>query len=218
MKRLLILKILALSSFALHAQADSCQVLADSLRGTYTGDCKKGLAHGSGTAEGRDKYTGEFKKGMPDGQGSYVWKTGAYYTGSWKKGMRDGKGTWHPAGKDAAVILGYWKKGEYIGEYETPWVIHRLPNVLNKTVLKIDNKTNTVLIKVEAGVAGKADVSKFTLMGGNYMRYDTRIQSVRGEIEFQHVIFPFRVRIESGGDFVDIEVFEAGNWEFFLKY
>ncbi len=112
-KRLLIIKLLALSSLAIQAQADFCTVLADSLKGTYTGDCKKGLAHGSGTAEGRDKYTGEFKNGMPDGQGTYVWKTGAYYIGNWKKGMRDGKGAWHPVGKDASIVKGYWKKDEY---------------------------------------------------------------------------------------------------------
>jgi hypothetical protein len=218
MKKWLATQLLLLTFFAVTAQTEPCEVLADSLKGTYTGDCRKGLAHGNGTAEGTDKYTGEFKKGMPDGQGTYIWKTGAYYTGNWKKGMRDGKGTMHPVGKDTSVVKGYWKKDEYKGEYEYPWVFHRLPNVLNKTVQKIDNRTNTVLIKVEAGVAGRADVSKFTLMGGNYMRYDTRIQSVRAEIEFQHVIFPFRVRLESGGDFVDIEVFEAGNWEIFLKY
>jgi hypothetical protein len=218
MKQILFAQFLLLCCIAAEAQTEPCEVIADSLKGTYTGDCKKGLAHGVGTAQGKDKYTGEFKKGLPDGFGTYFWQAGASFTGSWKKGLRDGKGTLRLPGLDTAGKKGYWEKGQYKGEYESPWVIHRLPNVLSRTVMKIDESRNTVIIKLQSGVNGNGDVASFTLLGGNYMRYDTRIQDVKSEIEFQHVTFPFRVRFVSGGDFVDAEFFEKGNWEFFIKY
>ena len=70
-------------------------MLADSLKGTYEGDCKNGKADGKGKATGTDSYDGEFKNGLPDGIGKYNWKSGDYYEGEWKKGLKDGKGEMH---------------------------------------------------------------------------------------------------------------------------
>ena len=61
--------------------AQDCKVLKESISGSYTGDCKKGRAHGEGTAKGEDSYTGEFKKGLPHGFGKYTWADGSMYEG-----------------------------------------------------------------------------------------------------------------------------------------
>lgn len=54
------------------AQAN-CKVNDPDIAQSYVGDCVNGLAHGKGTAKGRDTYVGEFKNGLPDGQGTYTW-------------------------------------------------------------------------------------------------------------------------------------------------
>ena len=43
------------------AYSQTCEVDKESLKGTYTGDCKKNKAHGKGKAVGMDTYEGEFK-------------------------------------------------------------------------------------------------------------------------------------------------------------
>ena len=81
------------SSFLL-AQ-DDCKVIVPELQGTYTGKCKKGLAHGQGKAVGKDTYEGSFKKGYPHGNGTYTWSTGETYVGRWKMGESDSEGCYH---------------------------------------------------------------------------------------------------------------------------
>ncbi len=212
--------IVLLLPVAAFTQTGVCTVAADSLKGTYEGECKKGVAHGIGTAKGADTYTGQFKKGMPDGEGTYTWHNGMYHAGKWKNGLQDGKGVLHYPDKDSTVMTGYWKKGVYKGLYETPWVIYNLPSYISsKSVQLVDTSRNTVVVKMEGGLGGKApDISKFTLLGGNYLRYDRREQNKDDVIEFQHVIFPFRIRFEVGGGGFDIEFYEKGNWDVFVKF
>jgi len=76
----------------MYAQKD-CKVLYDGINESYSGSCKKGLAHGKGLAKGIDIYQGNFKKGLPHGQGMYTYSEGDSYSGSWKEGERNGFGT-----------------------------------------------------------------------------------------------------------------------------
>ncbi len=102
------------------AQSD-CQVLLQEISETYTGKCKKGLAHGSGKATGVDLYEGRFKKGLPSGKGTYIWANGDVYEGEWQNGKRDGFGILHlkSAGKDS-LIAGMWDKDVYKGPKPIP--------------------------------------------------------------------------------------------------
>src|SRR5688572_10292771 len=94
MKHLLFFTLLIMAFNTVSAQED-CKVLVDSLKGTYTGECKNGKANGNGKAVGIHTYDGEFKNGLPEGKGKYTWSNGDYYYGSWKKGQKDGKGELH---------------------------------------------------------------------------------------------------------------------------
>ena len=69
-----------------------CKVLKKEIAATYDGECKNGLAHGQGKAEGTDIYEGGFKKGLPCGLGTYTWANGDVYAGDWRKGLRNGWG------------------------------------------------------------------------------------------------------------------------------
>ena len=90
-------------SLNLNAQ-DDCKVLTEALQGEYTGDCKKGLAHGTGESKGIDIYRGDFKKGLPNGTGTYIWKNGNSYEGEFKDGKRNGISTdWYDSGQKRVV-------------------------------------------------------------------------------------------------------------------
>ena len=95
MKQFLLILFCVISGNYLYAQDADCKVLLDSLKGTYTGECKNGKANGTGKAVGINTYDGEFKNGLPEGKGKYTWSNGDYYFGSWKKGQKDGKGELH---------------------------------------------------------------------------------------------------------------------------
>ena len=70
-----------------HLHAQNCDVLVDVLSGDYTGDCRKGRAHGEGIARGEDiVYEGEFKKGLPHGEGTLTFADGRIFKGEWKYG------------------------------------------------------------------------------------------------------------------------------------
>ena len=53
----------------IYAQQSECKVKMASISGSYTGDCKKGLAHGKGNARGIDSYEGQFSKDCLKGKG-----------------------------------------------------------------------------------------------------------------------------------------------------
>jgi hypothetical protein len=107
-------------SDAIMAQT-SCGVLLPAISQSYSGDCKRGLADGTGQATGDDFYKGEFSKGLPEGKGIYIWKNGAKYEGEWKKGMRDGKGIYiHKFEGRDSILDGIWKEDKYLGKKALP--------------------------------------------------------------------------------------------------
>ena len=94
MKRITIgLIIVFIFLMGLIARAQDCKVSIPSLNNKYTGDCKKGLAHGTGIAEGESiVYEGEFRKGYPPGEGTLKFKDGRIFNGEWKSGTVYGYG------------------------------------------------------------------------------------------------------------------------------
>ena len=117
MKKKVVLSLLMCTLFFTgYSQKVEWSVLKKELVGTYTGDLKKGLADGKGTAKGQDTYTGDFKKGKPDGIGVYTDSLGNVYTGAFRNGQKDGKGIMTMVGvKKDSVIKGYWEYDKYIG-------------------------------------------------------------------------------------------------------
>jgi len=94
----------------------ACKVLKTEISWSYTGECRKGLAEGSGEATGVDFYKGDFVKGLPEGKGIYIWENGDIYEGDWKKGMKHGYGiyTFTNNNRDS-VLAGEWKRDVYMG-------------------------------------------------------------------------------------------------------
>jgi hypothetical protein len=225
--------ILWLISLQLFSQ--DCRVLDDSLHGKYTGECKKGLAHGTGTATGRNSYTGEFKNGYPEGKGKYNWSTGDWYEGEFKKGKPNGQGTYsriiHSGQGQTETLTGFFKNGEYKGKYEKPWTTEMITNNFSSiSVKKMNTLGSEITLTVKNTTAGgsssnqpilpKSEIKNIQLIQGNYteMVYDTASQ-VTNRYIFRNIQFPFSAiitfeiaRTAQQVAQAKIELNENGNW------
>lgn len=224
MKRLLIPAVILISLYST-AQNSNCMVGLDSIRGTYTGDCKNGKANGEGKSVGVDTYEGSFKNGFPEGKGKYTWKNGDYYYGSWKRGLKEGKGELHlPVNGVDSVITGYWKRDVYRGQYEDPYKIQNNSSDIGRVgVTKIMDNQMNVTVTVENLVGGGSIYSSgFTTLTkmtvhrvtrGTYQSKSSNALTNKEITTFQNVIFPFRVWMYFGNSNVEIEFFEEGSYD-----
>jgi len=213
---------IALLVFTTAGAQETCEVSVAPLKGTYTGDCEKGKANGQGKAVGTDTYEGSFKKGYPEGSGKYTWKNGDSYTGAFKKGLKEGKGQMNSTvdGK-AKVVTGFWKKDEYMGKYEKPYILHgTTSNVGRVEINRTKSTRSTITIEVHSLING-------TMSGGSRIPSLTEIRTLTGTFNtkitnklsnkevsvLQAVIFPFKATfVFDSNSQVDVEFFEEGEW------
>lgn len=125
----------SLCTIAIQSDAQDCSVELSALQGSYEGDCKRGLAHGSGKAIGKDSYEGAFKKGLPHGEGTYQWANGDVYTGEFVKGQKKGHGVMMHA-STGLKQEGYWIDDEYIGSEMKPYTIVQKSNSILRVTFK----------------------------------------------------------------------------------
>mgnify|MGYP002388643376 FL=1 len=173
---------------SLQAQQNDCKVLLESISGTYTGKCKKGLAHGKGSAQGIDYYEGTFSKGLPSGKGLYRWSDGSYYDGEWKDGKKDGRGK---LVRDGSEISGFWKNDEYIGkEIIPPYKVTRSLNLARSTFKRSGAIEGVRILFLQAGSENVAieNLSIASSSGSDY-----RSGKMYG---IQNVFFPLDVKIQ----------------------
>jgi len=125
--------------------------------GTYSGEQKKDLAQGKGKSVGKDTYDGEYKKGWPV-SGVYVfgedaevegvkYSKGDSYEGEFSDGLFDGKGKLTFQDKAKAEVIGYWKKGKYVGKTKFGYEVQRKNNISRLVVQKNGSGVNTITIK-----------------------------------------------------------------------
>jgi hypothetical protein len=229
MKQLIIILLFSCSSYILSAQNDpTCTVAMDSIKGTYTGECKNGKANGNGKSVGVHTYDGEFKNGLPEGKGKYTWANGDYYYGNWKKGQKDGKGELHrfEEGKES-LVTGFWKKDNYKGEYENPYVIQNVSQEVGRVqATKLNDKEETITITVQnllgGGSFGSSGFSTATTMTAHNITRGTYISKSNNALTnkevtvFRGVVFPFRATFNFGNTMIDIEFFEKGAWDVYI--
>ena len=225
MKHLLLILSSVIIVNLIHAQDEACKVGLDSLKGTYTGECKNGKAHGIGKAVGINTYDGEFKNGLPEGKGKYTWSSGDYYYGSWKKGLKDGKGELHHFENGTERLTqGYWKKNHYRGEYENPYLITNVTSDIGRVqVEKMSDKEAAVTVTVES-LATAASLNRNTFQTtttmtahqvtrGQYVSKSANALTNKEVTTFRGVIFPFRCTFNFGSSIVEIEFFDKGAWD-----
>ena len=197
----------------------------ETLKGTYEGDCKKNKADGNGNAIGEDTYVGEFKGGYPDGKGKYIWKNGDWYEGEWKKGLREGQGIMHLIARDSkdSVLDGYWKKDKYIGQYESPYLVHyktadivqmqiRQEKSLNREITFIMESTRGGAMAIGAQIP-KPTITGIDVINGLFInQLDQTNMPKTNSTTLRGVRYPFRARISIGVQLIDIEFFEEGRY------
>lgn len=225
MKQLFFSVLLSICLVKASAQNPDCKVLVDSLKGTYTGGCKSGKADGAGKATGTDIYDGEFKNGLPDGKGKYSWKNGDVYEGSFKKGLKEGYGELrkNSEAKDS-VLTGFWKKDIYKGKFEKPYMVHNTTSDVSRVeVNKTGNADKTVTVSVtlltgtgplnSRGNKALATMTDVQIIKGVFLYKASSTISNKDVTIFRGVDFPFRARFYFGNASVDVEIFEAGEWD-----
>jgi hypothetical protein len=191
MKKSLFLILILISGSYVYAQQSDCKVLLSEIAGSYSGDCRKGLAHGNGIAQGEDRYEGHFSRGLPNGKGIYTWSYGDYYEGQWKKGIREGAGKM--VSKDS-TITGFWKSDKYIGERPfSPYKITRSMSVSRSSFSKRMVKANEINIKIYQAGTYNRTVSNLTTNYSNGAAYST---GDLGGMGVQNVTFPIDVKIK----------------------
>ncbi|MEQ6118223.1 hypothetical protein [Reichenbachiella sp. MALMAid0571] len=206
MKISLILIITILINSYSYSQSTDCEVKIESISGSYTGDCKKDLAHGQGISKGTDTYEGEFKKGFPDGKGKYTWSNGDVYEGGFKKGSKDGKGILI-VGK--VIKEGYWKEDEFIGKDPYTYKVMSRDNTITK-ITAIRKGTDKNQVDITYQKLGRK-VSYGNIQVKNLVGNFGSIVQNQWVKTMQAVEYPVRMVI-SGNDNFDLLINQPGYW------
>jgi hypothetical protein len=125
--------------------------------GTYTGDLKKGVAHGDGKAVGKDTYEGKFKKGFPEGEGVYTfgedvildgveYSKGDTYEGSFDNGLFEGKGEMTYSNTEKETLEGYWVEGKYSGKTRYGYEVLEKQNIVRVVCQNNGSSQNNITI------------------------------------------------------------------------
>lgn len=205
-KRLLFVMFLVWGNYAF-GQLTDCKVISPALSDSYSGDCKKGLAHGRGVAQGRDRYEGEFSKGVPDGTGTYTWENGSFYEGQFKNGLKDGKGKMVTSD---STITGIWEKDHYVGkESKAAYQIHSTVGVSRYTFKKTVAAMPGVKLRITQVGADNLGIEDFSLAYDSGDEY--RVGNVFG---IQNILFPLRVSVR----YRTWNAFHTAQYDVFFEY
>lgn len=212
-----LLLLLIIVSLVVSAQ-ESCKVLLPALDSLYTGDCKNGLANGSGEAWGNYYYKGKFSNGYPHGVGRAKYPDGTVYNGLWKNGLRNGRGTltFREDGREVEKTW-MWKNDEKQKEIIPP--SYRIISQRNIGRLRIYDQggTNSVWFypKSDGGVISGIQDFLMSASGGK------EIIDIQ-KIGYEEVTFPFKgsikykawnkLRTVEQEIFLEIEIEKSGNW------
>jgi len=193
----------------------------------YTGECKKGFAHGNGTAIGKlGEYKGKFKKGFPNGRGRLDYKRtiveGSYYDGEWSRGMKDGEGTFYFSAD--SITTGYWGQDVYLGKYPSPYKVtssQALPRY--KFVQNNKNNPNIEIQFRRDGVRTMADIVTMStqISSGSEIRE-------QNYLSIENIEFPFEGRLtltlnnkfksNTYSAIFNFEIYEEANWVIIIDY
>lgn len=215
----------ALLLFSFSAYSQNCEVDKESIKGTYTGECKKDKAHGKGKSVGADTYEGDFKNGLPDGQGTYTWGNKNSFIGKFVKGLREGKGKmiFKREGAQDSILEGFWKKDAYIGKNERPYqVISKTGSVREVSAEFTPDNVSRVRIIITNTTGGVPSiggqlpsfkVDNIVVLKGFYQRQTSLESHYKStETSLFEITFPLRIKLMIAREEVDIELFEEGSY------
>jgi hypothetical protein len=207
--------------------AQDCTVEMESIRGNYTGDCKKGKANGKGKSTGKDSYEGEFKLGLPDGKGTYTWSNGTVFEGTFTRGMKEGMGilTYKKPGFPDSVVQGFWKKDVYAGKFEKPFTIYSKGRTFTDVDIRHErspfNQISFFVASTSGGTANLDDLSvvprisveDIDLIVGSFGKQTLNDNHAKKmETILSDVIYPIRMQVTINKEIIEIEFREKGSY------
>jgi len=222
------LALFMLTAINLVVFSQDCKVDMEVLKGTYTGDCKKGKADGSGKAVGTDTYEGQFKSGLPEGEGVYTWSNGNKFKGLFQKGLKNGDGEmmYKFADKPDSIVKGFWKKDVYVGAYQYPYKVLTKTKKITRADIKFASASTgqQIILWVSATSSGAATNQfgagtipkvqpNLILQRGIYQRsvvndtYTSKSETILYDVEY-----PFQMRVDMGGESVEFVINEPGSY------
>lgn len=228
MKCLIILfAIILTSTVPIFAQTSGdCKVETVALQGTYTGDCKNGLANGKGEALGLEQYKGMFKNGLPHGEGTYYYKDSSYYTGNFQDGIKEGKGEMHfpVTGKADSILKGFWSADVYRGKDYTRYKFSGSTYFDKVEIIPSKESGHTLTIEISTN-SGSPDgsnphggialfVSDLSVSDGVFANKVTSYQTPnKASIKYDLSKFPchFFCTISNGETF-SVDLYKSANW------
>jgi hypothetical protein len=200
------------------AAQETCKVLLPALDSMYAGECKKGLANGSGEAWGKFYYKGKFVNGYPHGVGRAEYPDGTGYNGLWKNGLRNGKGTL-TFKENGQKVEKTWIWENDLKKKEVIPPSYRIITQRNIGRLRVFDQGGTKSVwfypKSDGGViSGLQDFFMSSSSG-------KEITDIR-KIGYEDVTFPFKgsvkykawnkLRTVEQEIFLEIEITQPGNW------
>jgi hypothetical protein len=198
---------------------ETCKVLLPALDSIYVGECKKGMANGSGEAWGKFYYKGKFSSGYPDGVGRAEYPDGSVYNGLWKNGLRNGKGTltFKENGRDVEKTW-IWKNDVKQNEVIPPsYRIITQRNIGRFRVYDQGGVINSVWFYPNSDGGVISGLQDFFLSGSSGKEI-----SNNSKIGYEDVTFPFKgsvkykawnkLRTTEYELYLEIEITKPGNW------
>lgn len=199
---------------------DPCLVMMKSISEKYEGECKNGLAEGSGEAWGTDHYQGAFKKGLPHGKGKYDYSDGSVYEGSWSKGLRHGSGRYAFKYNGADSIQeGLWTKDEFKGNKadQQEYRVVTMRSVERYRVHRYSDG-NEIRVLLKPIDSGSLDVTNLQITGSS----GTETEFLNSQMEFRNCIYPFKLRVTFNkwskmktmrvNTSIELEIIKPGVW------
>ena len=197
----------------------NCLVHKPEISESYQGECKNGMAHGKGSALGKDSYEGRFVKGLPEGKGTYIWSTREVYIGDWVKGMREGEGIYkYKKNNRDTLQIGLWEKDKYLGpKPPKPKVLTRV-GVDRYVFKRMSNMKNRILIDFFQNGSRNYVLENFMICSSS--GYETSIGETVG---YEGIEFPVVIKLNyvTWNNFrtiknyiiFEFEISEPGDWK-----
>lgn len=202
--------------------SQECVVLADNLKGTYEGGCKKGKADGIGALKGDNSYEGEFKNGYPQGKGKFTFSNGDIYQGEFNKGEMEGEGEYIFADSSKSAKVGFWKEDKYISKYLKHYKVYVRTSHIARTEIKriLDKRENSVTIIVESTTGGlpgnnsapsKPAITEIIPSKGSFLNKSELSSGAKStSIKLTSVNYPFKAKVRIRNEEFEFELFEEG--------
>ena len=169
---------------------ENCKVLVPEIDSIYIGKCKKGYAHGKGTAIGVDSFTGKFYKGWLS-EGTYTWANGDIYTGNFREGKRNGEGILILKLTDRDSILdGLWEEDIFLGpKPKAPKIIYKY-QIDRYTFRKSGGIKERVLINFLRNGARNTTITNLRIDASNGV--ETKLGYSQG---YEFIKFPVTIKV-----------------------